>query len=178
MSGRALAGLGLALLLHDGASAQVPAGGEFRVNTYTTGRQWRPSVAAAGDGSFVVVWDSSAYDGNGTSVLAQRYDGSGLPRGAEFRIDMPEGGSDPVNEPASVSSTLDGRFVAVWFDGRGSGGIFARRYDKTGVPLGPDFPVNTAEGFGRRTPTVGSAGDGGFVVVWEDLFGPDGAAIL
>jgi hypothetical protein len=33
----------------------APLGTEFLVNTYTTLYQWRPAVAAAGDGRFVVV---------------------------------------------------------------------------------------------------------------------------
>jgi hypothetical protein len=33
-------------------------GGEFQVNTYTTGSQSDPAVAAAADGAFVVVWES------------------------------------------------------------------------------------------------------------------------
>ena len=39
-----------------------------------------------------------------------------------------------------------GRFIVVWEDGSrdGSGsGIFARRYDALGAPMGDDFPVNT-----------------------------------
>ncbi len=40
-------------------SAQVPAGGAFRVNSYTTSRQARPAVARDKDRDFIVVWDSS-----------------------------------------------------------------------------------------------------------------------
>src|SRR6185436_13726572 len=33
-------------------------GAEFRVNSYTTGAQTKPSIAADGSGNFVVVWGS------------------------------------------------------------------------------------------------------------------------
>ena len=35
-----------------------PVGGEFQVNTYTTGRQAYPAVAAFVQGGFVVSWES------------------------------------------------------------------------------------------------------------------------
>ena len=68
------------------ASAQVPAGGEFRVNTYTTGRQKFPRAAMEPDGDFVVVWTSQGRIGNGYGVFGQRFAASGAPRGGEFPI--------------------------------------------------------------------------------------------
>ena len=46
--------LGLAL----SAQAQTPAGGEFVINTYTTGDQSYAAVAAAPGGDLLVVWTS------------------------------------------------------------------------------------------------------------------------
>ena len=43
----------------------VPLGAEFRVNTYTTGRQGEASVASDASGNFVVVWTSEFQDGGG-----------------------------------------------------------------------------------------------------------------
>src|SRR5947199_350489 len=40
------------------SSSGAPQGPEFRVNTYTTGDQRSPSVAADAAGNFVVVWQS------------------------------------------------------------------------------------------------------------------------
>ena len=40
-------------------AAQVPAGGEFRVNTYTTADQSEPRVAMDPSGRFAVVWTGS-----------------------------------------------------------------------------------------------------------------------
>src|SRR5262249_39767672 len=58
-------------------SAGQAAGTEFRVNSYTTGNQYMPSVAAADDGTFVVVWSSAGQDGSGMGVFGQRYDSGG-----------------------------------------------------------------------------------------------------
>ncbi len=54
-----------------------PLGGQFQVNTYTTGFQYFPAVAGDGRGNFVVAWHSpgsSGTDTDGTSIQAQRYD--------------------------------------------------------------------------------------------------------
>jgi hypothetical protein len=50
-----------------------PLGPEFRVNTYTTGRQWNPTVAADPSGGFVVIWGSRTQDGSNWGVYGQRY---------------------------------------------------------------------------------------------------------
>ena len=58
------------------ASGGSPQGAEFQVNSYTTSDQQYPSVAAAADGDFVVVWNSagsSGTDTSGDSIQGQRY---------------------------------------------------------------------------------------------------------
>src|SRR6185503_19016279 len=47
---------------YDGAG--TPQGGEFQVNTYTTGGQRRPVVASDAAGNFVVVWHSNGSAGS------------------------------------------------------------------------------------------------------------------
>jgi len=46
---------------------------ETRINTYVTGGQHRPAVAAAADGDFVIVWQSPQ-DGDYDGIFAQRFD--------------------------------------------------------------------------------------------------------
>jgi len=84
----AIAGDGLGNFLvvwvsnHDGHQAGVfgqrydsggtPQGAEFQVNTYTTGSQWTPAVAADGQGKAVVVWRSEGQDGQVSGIFGQR----------------------------------------------------------------------------------------------------------
>ena len=58
-------------------SAQTPAGGEFRVNTYTTERQYDARPAMEADGDFVVVWTSYLQDGDSYGAFGQRFAPSG-----------------------------------------------------------------------------------------------------
>jgi hypothetical protein len=55
------------------ASSGAPEGPEFRINTFTTDYQGRPSVASDPSGNFVVVWDSNGQDGSLLGVFGQRY---------------------------------------------------------------------------------------------------------
>ena len=61
------------------ASAQVgtPIGPAFLVNSYTTGDQTLPSLAADATGAFVVVWQSYGQDGGGWGIFGQRHDTAG-----------------------------------------------------------------------------------------------------
>src|SRR5206468_1725160 len=51
------------------ASSGAALGPEFRVNTFTTNYQNRPSVASDSAGNFVVVWYSYMQDGDGFGVF-------------------------------------------------------------------------------------------------------------
>jgi hypothetical protein len=55
------------------ASSGAPLGPEFRVNTYTTGAEFEPAVAADAFGNFVVVWTSLHPGLLVHEVFGQRY---------------------------------------------------------------------------------------------------------
>ena len=96
------------------------------------------------------------------------------PDGPEFQINTYT--TNTQGDPA-VAVGPSGDFVVVWesFGQDGSGfGVFARRYDRAGVPRGPEFQVNTYTTGNQYSPAVASAPSGGFVVVWESA-GQDGS---
>jgi len=141
------------------AAAQVPAGGELVVNTYTTGYQAYSSVARRPDGSFVVVWD----DGSDYVVKGQRFDRAGRRVGAEFAVS-----STGRNYAPAVALSPDGGFVVAWssFPDGSVVGVRGRRFDALGVPRGAEFQVNTYT-FSRQTlPNLAVDGSGAFVVAW------------
>jgi hypothetical protein len=96
------------------------------------------------------------------------FDAAG-PSGGEFQVNTYTPG--PQTDPA-VAMNSDGSFVVTWTgDGQdGSGlGIFARYYDSTGVPSGPEFQVNTFTTGTQARPAVATSPYGSFVIVWESL---------
>ena len=157
------------------AASGAPLGPEFRVNTFTTGYQGRPVVAAASAGSFVVVWNGDGQDGSGLGVFGQRFASSGAPLGNEFRVNtfVPDQQYGPA-----VADTAGG-FVVVWrsFGQDGSSnGVFGQRFASSGAALGPEFLVNTFTTGYQAYPSVGSDSSGNFVVAWNS-FAQDGSGM-
>jgi hypothetical protein len=44
---------------------------QYRVNTFTTGNQARPSAGSLPSGTFVIVWESQGQDGSGYGIFGQ-----------------------------------------------------------------------------------------------------------
>src|SRR5258706_3976252 len=172
---------GLPGLLVASTLGAQPIGPEVRVNTYTTGDQIRPAVAATTSGGFVVVWNGpSPTGGPYGDILGQRYSGAGARLGTEFRVNSYTTGGRSV---AAVSSDSSGNFVVVW-EGVGTGeagssyGIFGQRFSSAGVRLGQEFRVNSYTTGSQLNPSVASDAAGDFVVVWQGPGQTDGDGIL
>jgi hypothetical protein len=148
------------------ASAQVPAGGEFQVNTFTLFNQWASSAAADPGGGFVVVWTSQHQDGSYLGVFARRYDAAGAPLGPEFQVNT----YTTANQySGSVAVDGAGNFVVAWMsagqDGSGNG-IFARRFDRAGTAQGTEFQVNTYTTGDQGGPAVAFDAARNLTVAW------------
>jgi hypothetical protein len=148
------------------AGTGSPLGGEFRVNTYTTSYQDRPSVASDSTGNFVVTWESFSQDGSYWGVFAQRYASTGAPLGTEFRINTYTSG---LQTKPIVASDSAGNFVVAW-EGypqeAGTLGVFGQRYSGAGAPLGGEFRVNTYTTGNQFLPFAASDPSGNFLVAW------------
>ena len=139
---------------------------EFQVNTYTADDQEHPAVAMAPDGRIVVVWQSYSQDGSNYGVYGQLYGPDGSPVGGEFQVNTYTAHSQ--SNPA-VAMAPDGRIVVAWAShGQDNSydGIFARRYDASGRPVGSEFQVNTYFMNNQTRPSVAMGPDGSFVVAW------------
>jgi len=155
-------------------STGSPVGSEFRVNSYTTSSQVAPAVATEGAGNFVVVWTSRYQDGQGDGVFGQRFDSAGNPVGSEFQVN-----SFTTGRQGSPAVAVDGsgNFVVAWESYLQDGsdpGVFGQRFDSAGVPVGPEFQVNSYTTSGQRSPALAADGSGNFVVVWDSI-GQDGS---
>jgi hypothetical protein len=154
-------------------AAGVVQGGEFRVNTYTTGFQANPAVAINALGDFVVAW-SSIQDGDGYGIYAQRYNAVGVKQGVEFQVNTHTTGSQA--QPC-IAMDVAGNFVIAWQAGvqdGGTNGIYARRYNAAGVAQGSEFRANTYTTSQQNDASVGMDGDGDFVIAWNS-YGQDGS---
>jgi hypothetical protein len=166
--------LGLTAILS--AAPPPVAAVDLQVNTYTNSNQRYPAVARAGDGSFVVVWESFQA-GTFYDVFGQRFDSAGGTVGGEFQINTH---TTATQARAAIAMKSDGAFVVVWesYNQEGAGsnyGIFARRYDSSGAPQGNELLVNENTAFAQRFPAVAIDEQGDFVVAWENPGGYGGS---
>jgi hypothetical protein len=154
-----------------------PLGPEFRVNTYTTESQSRPQVAADQSGRFIVVWN--AYSGPfDYEIMAQRYASSGVPMGLEFRVNTFTANPQYFGVVAADAS---GNFVVAWnsfFQDGSYEDVFGQRYTFSGVPLGPEFRINTYTTGLQSVSSVASDPSGNFVVVWTGESDGSGTGIF
>ncbi|WP_375471014.1 beta strand repeat-containing protein [uncultured Nostoc sp.] len=145
---------------------------EFKVNTNTIGNQINPAVAMNADGDFIISWTDNAQDGSGDGVYAQRYNSTGVAVGGEFQVNT-NTNSNQLNSTVAIDA--DGDFVISWQSQDGSGsGIYAQRYNTSGVAVGGEFQVNTSTNNEQVNPTVAMDDNGNFVISWQSN-GQDGS---
>ena len=94
----------------------LPVGPEFQVNTTVQWVQALPSVAATDDGSFLVLWRSGEYSGDGPdgddyAISGRSFAADGTPDGDEFLVNDVFTGRQDV--PA-LGAAPGGRFIATW----------------------------------------------------------------
>jgi len=145
-------------------SSGAPAGGEFQINTFTSGAQKYPSVASSVSGDLVVVWQSKGSDGNMDGIAGRLYSSSGSPASDEFQVN-----SFTRNNQSrpSVASDKSGNFVVVWQSKGQNGskeGIFGQVFDASGTSKGAEFQVNNETASNQKTPSIAADKRGNFFV--------------
>ncbi|MCA9095791.1 MAG: VCBS repeat-containing protein, partial [Planctomycetaceae bacterium] len=148
-------------------STGAPQGSEFLVNTFTSGNQDYSEVAVDADGDFVITWHSYAQDGNVYGIYAQRYNAMGTAQGTEFKVNS---FTTSDQRFPSVGMDADGDFVITWqsyFQDGSDEGIYAQRFDASGVPQGGEFRVNSFTSGKQANSRIGMGANGEFVIAWN-----------
>jgi len=153
--------------------ARGAAAAEFQVNQYTLYGQYDPAISHDSSGGFVVAWHSLSQDGSSEGVVGRRFDSSGSPLGAEFLVNQY---TTSFQKFPSISHDSSGGFVVAWQSFRQDGfGIFGRRFDSFGSPLGAEFQVNQYTTSSQSRPRISHDSSGGFVLAWHSS-GQDGSS--
>ena len=142
-------------------------GGEFRVNSYTTGTQQVTSVDMDDSGNFVVTWASLNQDGSNYGVFAQLYDANGTAYGPEFQVNTTTTGAQLYNDVAMLG---DGRFVVAYQDWNAdsSTDLLVQTFNADGSKHGTEIQVNTASDMDYfPIPSVTVDDSGNFTLVWN-----------
>ena len=150
----------------------VAQGSEFQINTYSDSSQSLANVRMDDAGDFVVTWSSYDQDGSGYGIYGQRYNASGEAQGDEFQVSTTTAG-DQKNPALGMDAAGD--FVIVWQSSDGdANGIYAQRYNASGVAQGSEFRVNTYTTSVQSTPAIAMDDNGDFVITWRSN-GQDGS---
>jgi len=70
----------------------------------------------------------------------------------------------------AIAMNESGNFVIAWESEKqdqSQGGVFARRFNKNGKPLGTEFQVNSYSKGNQGSPSVAMEKGGNFVIAWE-----------
>jgi hypothetical protein len=145
-------------------------------STGTSNRVYSLTYQAASSGQTLTVkWTVNTTFNQWSNVTLQAaalVNGSANPPppSSEFQI------SSSVNSAqyaTHIAADGNGNFIVVWHSSSqdGSGwGIYARRYNAAGVPLGNEFQVNTYTLDNQFSARVAIDSSGNFVIVWESKF--------
>ena len=136
------------------------------------------AVATDDDGDFIVTWtnfrDEDGQAGNGREqqdVYARRFSATGVALGQAFRVNSY---TDDQQKWSSVAMDVDGDSVVTWssYGQEDNGqlglgfGVYARRYDSFGQPLGAEFRVNLTTAGDQQSASVDMDNQGNFIVAW------------
>jgi hypothetical protein len=160
----------------------VKGTGDFIVNTFTDGKQYKPVGVALEDGGYLIVWGSAGGDGSGSAIYAQRYDANDHKVGREFIVNTTTNGNqgyggDSVDVTHILDATLmaDGNVYIAWqsdnVDGSGMGmGVEGIVVDPNAAYYS-EFTVNTTKAGDQTHSSVAALPGGGSVVVWQSSTG-------
>jgi cyclophilin family peptidyl-prolyl cis-trans isomerase len=148
-------------------------GEETLVNTTTGGKQIAPTIAMASDGSFAIAW-SGVGTGDVSGVFLRRFSATGVAAANEVRINTTTT-SDQAMPDIAIDD--DGNLVAAWASRNQDAsdwGIYAQRYDSSGVAQGTEFVANSTTANSQMAPDVAIDPTGGFLIAWQS-WSQDGA---
>ncbi len=147
---------------------------QFQVNVRAAWYQEFSAIDFQSTGDYILVWQETGGEFGDQSchcVLGRRFDANGIPFGqVEFRMDRKFFSSVALHPRVAVAN--DDGFMTVWaastLTGNDpDGGIYAVKYDASGVPADFEFQVNTVTTGRQRSPEIAATPDGGFLVVWS-----------
>ena len=98
-------------------------GGEFQVNTTSTGDQFSPAVAIGANDGFVIVWTDGQQNGSGSGLIGRRFDAIGNPLSAEFPINSITTG----DQAEAAIASGPGGFVVAWSSSPDATGLVLSR---------------------------------------------------
>lgn len=146
--------------------SRAPRAGAVTTDATALAPGYDATAVTLSTGVVLVAWRGA--DG----IRGQRYAGDGTAVGPELALS--EGRPSDFGQGLVLAAGPDGGFAAAWGDADGGGagwdsGIVVRTFDRDGVARGASRLVNTRREGPQIEPALAATGDGGWLVVWNDL---------
>ncbi len=151
------------------SAAGLAMGNRVRVNSTTTGTQSNPAIAMDANGKYVITWQDS---GSNPGIFARIFSADGTPSAQIITVST-QNTNGEAQQP-SIGMDQAGNFVIAWTYA-GTKQVQARRFTALGIPIGPEFRVDTAGSEPSQVasgPSVAMDGSGNFAVIWQTGMGP------
>ena len=150
-----------------------PTLGGLRIQSGTGSADTAPQVKVLSDGSYVVLWQATTSDSQGSDVFLQRYSSNNVATGALQRLRGVSGLLDDIN--ARMTALNDGGYVVVWdgatSDSQGTD-VFVQRFDSSNTTVGTLQRLKGISGdLNDYYAQVAAMTDGGYVVTWQGYTG-------
>lgn len=145
-----------------------------RINSTLGGPQTLPKTVRISNGNVVAVWrDEGAGDGSGMGIYMRIMSPTGTAVGNEILVNTTTTGDQTL---PSIVVLVNGDFVISWSSPQdGSGfGIYAQRFNASGVALGAQTLLNINTGGDQQDANLTALSDGGFFATWQSN-GQDGS---
>jgi large repetitive protein len=143
-------------------STGTKVGGQFQINTFTTGQQDFVTLASRPGGGFIASWQSVLQDGSDAGVIAKLFNEDGTPASGEFIVNVTTLGRQ-VHQ--SINVLPDGKFVIVYLN---DPIVRAHLYEANGTSIKDVTISNTSNGY---LPHAATLSDGSIVITWDDADG-------
>jgi hypothetical protein len=158
-------------------SNNVALGNEFLVNT-TNKVCANPTLAATGNGGFVVAWSqdngrsivNGAVQTNGWDVVARVYDGQGKAVTQDLSVNTYKYGEQFAPRIQARGNDCLVVWTSLGQDGSREG-VYGRGLSASGVFTTGEFLVNTTTVSQQMHPAVATDGGSRFLVVWTSFIG-------
>lgn len=128
--------------------------------------QYEPNLDVAPNGAFVVAWHNGASTDDEIEAFARTFDSEGEPMIETVQLNSY---TDNWQNFPVVAMLPDGRFAAAWESNGQDGdrtGIFFRRFQADGTPVGPEQQVNTDSRSWQEEIDIGIDQEGNAVVTF------------
>lgn len=148
-------------------------GGEFKVSDGSSTTPQAPAVTGLKSGGWAIAWHQDDGASASNEIHWKAYGSAGTPVTVDSSTQFVANSytANPQSFPA-IAGLADGGWVVAWHSNGQDGddaGIYAQRYDASGLAVGGEFHVSTQTVSAQELPAITALKDGGWLISWRSV---------